>query len=62
VAEVAAPHAAAAGPVAVEVFSPFPVLFVTPGRSRVRYRVAWRVLIQSPQPTRSRRPTAALLL
>jgi hypothetical protein len=61
--EAAAPDAAVAmaAPAALAAFSPFPVLFGALERSQARYRVVWRALIQAPQTTRLRRPTAVLL-
>jgi hypothetical protein len=41
--------------------SPFPDLVEALGRSRACHRMAWRLLIQAPQPTRSYRPKAVLL-
>jgi len=56
---------AVAGSAAAAAFSlslsPFPDLLEALGRSQARHRMAWRVLIQAPQPTRSYRPKAILL-
>jgi hypothetical protein len=54
---------AVAGSAAAAAFSlsPFPDLLEALGRSRARHRMAWRVLIRAPQPTRSCRPTATFL-